>query len=1095
MSEKQYSFFDDQVDVQAGIRDVSEWPDPDRFPHNFNKAKVESVVLNDLATSAFPLIITGFTSLDYVIDFLADLPDDRPETLRLLIGSEPTLSRRSQYSISKKTLPQEVIDYWLNTGISLRLCYKIVLVMDMLKSGRLRSRYVADEHRKLHSKIYVGDEAVTLGSSNFSFTGMRKQLEANARFHHQKEPKRYREARHLAENYWELGDDYDGHLLDLLEQLLKVVTWQEALGRACGELLEGDWAQKYIRSHLAADGRELWPSQKVGIAQALWMVENVGSVLVADATGSGKTRMGAHLLRAIMDRIWSTGRTRKDITALVCPPGMVEESWRRESISCGLPLVALSHGVLSHRRSDRHADVLQSIHRAQSLAIDEAHNFLNPRSSRTRGLHGNMADVVVMFTATPINRGVRDLLMIVDLLGADNLEDSALALFDRLARRLGAQSGRFVTTHEERLAMQREVQRFTLRRTKVMLNAMVDQHPDAYRDEWGKKCRYPEHRSRTYETEETENDKRIASRIRELAGQIRGLANLRSGLELPESLRGVVDEDVYIRGRLQGAKGLALYHLMSRLRSSRAALIEHLLGTEAASRQFGITDAIKPEETGNVLGRLRQSAGKVHATSLRDKLPAWLIDREEHRRAVEEEVRIYSDILLLAEQMSDSREHSKAKRLQKLLEKHHLVIAFDSCLITLEIIKQLTERERPQSDVIVATGSKENQKKKVNKLFALGSEARGVGALCSDAMSEGLNLQQASAVLLLDMPSVIRIAEQRVGRVDRMNSPHKQIEVWWPLDSESFSLKADRKFFQRYQEVKEILGSNLPLPENLIPEEMQADAPSTVEEMIQQLGELEKRGQTWDGLRDAFQPVRELVDPETGLVPLEVYADVRHSEARVVSTVSLVRSRRPWAFMAIAGAEHGAPKWVLMERLQGRLVTHLEDVSLKLRDLLKDDPEDRSMDKQASELIAQFINHVLEAEVSLLPRKKQRALEEMRHVLGHYLKQAQQEGDHDRKQVLKAALGLQDVPAHEEERPDLDAVAEAWLDLIRDTWHATLTQRRRFKPLRLRDIRKDLKSHPIPSDRIHEAFSAIPSSQPIHTRIVSAIVGVPGKSC
>lgn len=63
-------------------------------------------------------------------------------------------------------------------------------------------------------------------------------------------------------------------------------------------------------------------------------------------------------------------------------------------------------------------------------------------------------------------------------------------------------------------------------------------------------------------------------------------------------------------------------------------------------------------------------------------------------------------------------------------------------------------------------------------------------------MSEGLNLQQASAVVLLDMPSVIRIAEQRVGRVDRMNSPHEEIEVWWPDDSDAFSLKTDKKVFQ-----------------------------------------------------------------------------------------------------------------------------------------------------------------------------------------------------------------------------------------------------------------------------------------------------------
>ena len=147
-----------------------------------------------------------------------------------------------------------------------------------------------------------------------------------------------------------------------------------------------------------------------------------------------------------------------------------------------------------------------------------------------------MADVVVMFTATPINKGVRDLLMIVDLLGADNLEDSALSLFDRLAKRLGKQGGKFATTREERFEMQKEVQRFTLRRTKTMLNTMVDQKPEAYCDDFGKMCRYPEHSSKIYHTEETDNDQIIAIQIRELAGQIRGLVNLRSGIEMPEVL-------------------------------------------------------------------------------------------------------------------------------------------------------------------------------------------------------------------------------------------------------------------------------------------------------------------------------------------------------------------------------------------------------------------------------------------------------------------------------------------------------------------------------------------------------------------------------
>ena len=659
----QLGLFDDAVETRANLHGVDDWPAMERFPHNFRKNRVEQVVLQDLSQSLSPLIITGFTSLDYIIDFVADLPVNKPEKIRLLLGSEPSPARRAEYSLKKKKFPQEVTDYWLNAGISLRLCYKIILIMEMIRDSRLQSRYISDEKHRLHSKLYVGDDAVTVGSSNFSYTGMRKQLEANARFQSIKEPKRYREAKQLAENFWALGEDYNNHLLGLLQQLLKVVTWQEALGRACGELLEGEWAEKYIKTHMASSDKELWPSQKAGIAQSLWMVENIGSVLVADATGSGKTRMGAHLLRAVMDRIWSTGRVRKDITALVCPPGTVEEAWSREAAECGLPLKTLSHGILSHRGSDKHEDVIKVIRRAQCLAIDEAHNFLNPNSSRTRGLHGNMADVVVMFTATPINKGVRDLLRIVDLLGADNLEESALALFHRLEKRMNKQSGQLIMKREERLEMQKEVQRFTLRRTKSMLNIMVDQDPGSFCDDRGIRCRYPEHRTKTYPTGEDYRDQQLAEQIRELAGQLKGLVNLKSGLDMPEYLQGIIDEKTYIRGRLQGAKGLALYNIMSRLRSSKAALIEHLLGTEEASQRFGIKEKIKNEDTGNVLGSLKESADFVQPSSLKNMLPSWLTDHEEHRQAVFKEVSIYEKILHRVDKMSDLRERSKAKQL------------------------------------------------------------------------------------------------------------------------------------------------------------------------------------------------------------------------------------------------------------------------------------------------------------------------------------------------------------------------------------------------------------------------------------------------
>ena len=92
-------------------------------------------------------------------------------------------------------------------------------------------------------------------------------MEANARFEQTTEPDRYRELATIAEHLWSLGQPWDGELRALLEALLRVVSWQEALARACAELLEGEWAQRYLGG-LDGAGVTLWPSQRAGIAEA-----------------------------------------------------------------------------------------------------------------------------------------------------------------------------------------------------------------------------------------------------------------------------------------------------------------------------------------------------------------------------------------------------------------------------------------------------------------------------------------------------------------------------------------------------------------------------------------------------------------------------------------------------------------------------------------------------------------------------------------------------------------------------------------------------------------------------------------------------------
>ncbi|NEP81041.1 MAG: hypothetical protein F6K17_07205 [Okeania sp. SIO3C4] len=210
---------------------------------------------------------------------------------------------------------------------------------------------------------------------------------------------------------------------------------------------------------------------------------------------------------------------------------------------------------------------------------------------------------------------------------------------------------------------------------------------------------------------------------------------------------GISDED-YLDMRLKSAPRLCSYEIMSCLRSSKAALLEHISGTEFVQENLDMGNLSK-NKTGNIIQKLHSIAGRPPQNKLEIELPDWLSDRHAHRLECEKEIQIYEKIAELTKKISYSREERKAKHLLELLENHKLLIAFDSHIISLSDIKQRIEKlGRDFQKVIIATGDDKTYRKQVNKLLKLGSTASGVIALCSDAMSEGVNLQQASIDIL-----------------------------------------------------------------------------------------------------------------------------------------------------------------------------------------------------------------------------------------------------------------------------------------------------------------------------------------------------------
>lgn len=1057
-----------------------EWPDTTRFPLNLDKSTVEQTVWKDLKYSLNPFLVVGFASLDRVIDFIAECREEAQ--IRIIFGFELFQSRKDDFALRESSFSKEMEEYWLDRGISLRLSAKLIECIEKLKSGKVLTRCMIGATHRLHAKIFVGDGAATVGSSNFTEPGLRYQLEANARFSLNKDNRRYRELKQIAENFWELGRDYNDQLIKLLEQLLRRVPWREALARACAELLEGEWAQTYLRGDYLPDEANLWPAQRQGIAQALYILSNQGSVLVADATGSGKTRMGVHLIGAVADQILRSGRIRHGKSLMVCPP-IVEQSWQMESHLAGVHLDTYSHGVLSHTKSRKHELTIEALRRAQILSIDEGHNFLNFGSTRSQNLLRNMADHVLLFTATPINRSVVDLLKIADMLGADNLDDSTLAMFNKLLK----------TKHFHRTLddaeidqLRGEIQRFTVRRTKRMLNQLIQREPEKYVDKQGNQCRFPKHKSKVYTLKEGKEDRELAAKIRELADQLYAVTHFQNPIEMPATMlkRGVTEEK-FLEGRIKSARTIARYMIMASLRSSRAALGEHIVGTKQAKTDFDLSEFRKHTESGNVLATLDRVSGQIPKNKLTIQLPDWMSNEEIHRKACEHDAKIYQKIYEYVKKMSNQREKEKARILVRLLPSNSLLLAFDSRPITLAEIKKYIREESPKQKVIIATGDAGSQRDDILEAFALDSEQKGVIGLCSDSLSEGVNLQRASALVHLDMPSVVRIAEQRVGRVDRLDSPHKSIEAWWPDDAPEFGLSSDEKFIERYETVEALLGANMPLPEHL---QNSGSKQVKAEDLIKEFEEEIEKAE-WDGIRDAFQPVRHLVYGKDALVDEETYEHYRHITAKVLSRVSLVKSKSPWAFFCLRSGNFGAPRWLLFPSSMRQVITGLENVCDALRERLNDEVVDLEMNSGAADVLNRFLTSLSAAEKSLLPRKKQRALEEMKFIIQHAIKKSIDNLNQEDAAHLHEIQNMLTNP-NPYRQPDWDEVAAKWLDLIRPIWFERLKESR-SKPLLLKDIRKDLK---LQSDyvikKVLQEFRNFPVLESPDKRISACIIGV-----
>lgn len=1100
-------------------------PEAEKYPTNVNKPSAERLIHNDIRESQRYLIITGYSSLEYLIRAFGNWLDAE-ETVEVVLGNEPVSPaepRRSYIDASwkrnKADLPEEIRQFWLEQGISILLNGDVITLIEKIRYGKISFFYRSNTH----AKIYKGDHHVMLGSSNFSRPGMQFQDEANIRLPWGAEG--FHETAMIADYYRSTAKRWNDELIDLLQQLLRRVSWQEALARAIALIREGQWIQRYPEGWSGMPAPKLWPTQKKAIAQALYILERQGSVLVADPTGSGKTRLGTHLLEGLLNKLWQQSAQYRARYKIICPP-QVADGWQRELEQLGsTSSTPISQGMLSQSRKNNENAALafEQLKKANILLVDEAHNYLNKSSGRSQSIVVNRADHIILFTATPLNRKSEDLLRLVEILGLDNLSEQAYKTYKQLMK------SRDARTPENIQRLREYVHRFMVRRTKKELNEAIDAAPDAYRDFSGQRCRYPVNKPVTYPTAETTQDRALAKEIEQQMGRLKGIIYVHKLLADSFERKTEEREETFLKKRLRMGPALTRYNIRNCLRSSRAALVEHLSGTEQAMEAFAITH-FKQKASGNIMKSISRLRRKLPETNLSIPLPDWLRDKQAWQRACDEELDVLEHIAGLARQISDARERGKARQIARLTDEKGMLLAYDTSLITLQLIKQLLNEIGYAKKSMVVTGNKDSNKKKLKKSFALQAEAGQMAALCTDAMSEGVNLQQASAVIFLDMPSVIRIAEQRIGRIDRMDSPHKQVEVYWPDDAPEFQMKTDRKFYQRHQMVEDLIGSNISLPEHLIDREeasFEQDRLS-VEQAISDFQQHQQEEASWEGFEDAFSALNHLIVGEKPLIEKHIYDEVVKQGSTLGPWTNVIKTSRRFVFAAIQGSANSAPYWIFQyqDRKRAEVIQDMNRIIEVLRRLLPE-AEEHDFERDAESLMKQHIDWLQQHELDMLPHKKQSAIRQMRTVLPEWLKRAEADAARQQSSVFAAA----EHAAHYDDTPESEAyppryqytdgwhknviqlnklvtqpvmtgtnmsvdwyeLANRWLDVAQPRlifWLEHERKKRKYQDIRLGNIDLYLKRHPLSEAELHHILHKLPALESVEKRIVSMIIGV-----
>jgi len=687
-----------------------------------------------------------------------------------------------------------------------------------------------------HGKAYIVDgvpalEAVGIvGSSNFTGAGLTTNLELNAVL---KQSAAVRDLQTWFDGLWAEAEDCKAELLELLERFTRTYTPYEIYIKVIYEALRDKLDQELAEQEEKPSPIALADFQHDGYLAAREIIENYGGVLISDSVGLGKTYLALRLLDDYAYR-------ERETALVICPAAVADTIWR--------PLLrqhAIPNEITSMERISRRDFPVEEYARFRVIVLDESHNFRNPDTNRWPNLfrvitQGDPDKKAILLTATPVNNTVFDLYHQLCLITRDDRKALLTAgisdLWDYFRR-----------AEHNKDALYEVLEALAVRRSRQFIR---EHYPDAEID--GQRIRFPERELYTvrYSLKRTygpELYRKLASMIEDLLLAPYQMETYRRDVMEPRRTRAKqlslfeVEEESSDSAvqRLQDALGwskedahrflmtvgrqVALTHILrvlylKRLESSIEALRVSLKRLQGFLELF-----LKALDQGRLL-QAEDYRRWLQSEASDEPEPEETLDPEDFVAALpglsaeRYDVKAIHDAVtadlhalqgILAE-LEHEHPDDKLETLKDLLTSPDLagkkIVLFAYFKDTARYIyRTLTSDEdflrRSSHRRIDIVDSNVKPAERNKRIVRFAPKANGKPDLPSseqidllvstDVLSEGQNLQDAEVIVNYDLHwNPVRMV-QRVGRLDRIGSPHEVIRVY--------------NFFPE-EELEEILG-------------------------------------------------------------------------------------------------------------------------------------------------------------------------------------------------------------------------------------------------------------------------------------------------